>query len=209
MRIKKIIKKGKIYEIVLENNEIIKTYDDVLIKYKIYNKKEINNEKYLNIKLETKYYSDYYNVIKFINKRLRSEYEIKEYMNKIDINDNNQLLILKKLRNLNLINDEIFMNAYIHDRLTLSNDGPIKIYNYLIKHQIDRNEIEKNINKQKNLFLEKLKKIIIKKSKNNRKYSKKIFKQKIIYYLLNLGYDYNDIKENLEYIELMENKKTE
>ena len=45
MKIKKISKKkGSLYEIILDNNELLNLYDDVILKYNLLLKKEIDEK---------------------------------------------------------------------------------------------------------------------------------------------------------------------
>ena len=132
-----------------------------------------------------------------MKKKLRSEKEIKEYMNKKEIKD--QEKIIKKLKDSNLINDELYAKAFIHDRISFSNDGINKIKTELIKQGIEENIIENELNKiDRKDQKEKLEKLIIKKLNTNTKYSDKIMKQKIINYFINLGHNKEDIIEILE-----------
>ena len=56
MKIKKVRKQGTKYKIILENNDVITTYDEVIIKNNILYKKEINLDLLNRILEENKYY---------------------------------------------------------------------------------------------------------------------------------------------------------
>ena len=114
------------------------------------------------------------------------------------IKNNNQKFI-KKLKEINMINDENYAKAYISDRIFLSTDGPNKIKQELFNYGIDEKIIEENINKiDKETIYNKCKKIIDKKIKSNTKYSNYMLNQKIISDLVNKGYDMALIKQILE-----------
>ena len=70
MKIIKIKKKNKKYEIELESNEKITTYDDIIIKYNILYHKEIDEQLLYKIKQENNFYEAYNNAIAYISKRL-------------------------------------------------------------------------------------------------------------------------------------------
>lgn len=197
MKILGIKKQNNKYKIKLEENITIETYDEVIIKNNILYKKEIDEELKNKIEEENKYYETYNEIVKLINKKLRSEKEIKEYMNKKEVK--NQEKIIKKLKDSNLINDELYAKAFIHDRISFSNDGINKIKTELIKQGIEENIIENELNKiDREDQKEKLKKLIMKKLNTNTKYSDKIMKQKITNYFITLGYNKDDINEILE-----------
>lgn len=200
MEIKKIQKlKNNRYKIVLENQEIINTYDDVILNNNLLFKKNIDSKMLNEINNQTLYYDCYNRTIKFIEKKLRSEKEVNEYLEKI-IPENFEYKdrIINKLKKINLINDENYVKAYISDRMLLSTDGPNKIKQELTKYYIDENIIEENISKiEENKVYEKCKKIIDKKIKSNSKYSNYILSQKIMSDLLNKGYELEMIKQIL------------
>lgn len=196
MKIINIKKQNNKYKIKLEGNITIETYDEVIIKNNILYKKEIDENLKEKIEEENKFYNTYNEIVKLINKKLRSEKEIKEIMNKKEIK--NQEELINKLKSSNLINDELYAKAYIHDRISFSNDGINKIKKELVNQEIDEDIIENELNKiDRKDQKEKLEKLIIKKLNTNTKYSNKIMKQKITNYFINLGYDKEEINEIL------------
>ncbi len=192
MKIEKIKKNGKKYKIILDNGLEIKTYDDVIINHNLLYNKTIDSELLDKINKENDYYDVYYKVINLLSKKLRSEKEIKEFLDKYDVDKNK---IINKLKSINLINDKNFAKAYISDRINLSNDGIDKIKNDLLKHNIDLNLIMEEISKIDNELIDKkIAKLIIKKT-NNSKYSGFKLKYKVVNDLINLGYDKSKIIE--------------
>lgn len=197
MKIIGIKKQNNKYKIKLEGNVTIETYDEVIIKNNILYKKDIDEALKKTIEEENKYYETYNEIIKLINKKLRSEKEIKEYMNKKQIK--NQEKLIQDLKKSNLINDNLYAKAYIHDRISFSNDGINKIKADLLKQDIENGIIENELEKiDKKHQKQKLEKLIMKKINANTKYSDKIMKQKITNYFILQGYDKEEINEILE-----------
>ena len=197
MKIEKItkLKNGK-YKLKLDDGETVITYDDVILNNGLLFHKEIDDGMYLKIKNESDYYELYNSAIKYITKRLRSEKEIKIYLEKktSDIYVIESILI--DLKKLNLINDRKFAHAYINDKLNLSNVGMKKIRHELRNLGIDDEIIEnESLKVDYSLNRNKLEKIIIKKIRTNHKYSNNILKQKIINEMINLGYDKEEIAD--------------
>lgn len=211
MKISKIKKmnNGK-YKIVLENGDIINTYDDVILSTNILYTYEIDNETLKKLEIKNDYYSLYNKAIKYISKRLRSEYEIEEYLNKnngskIDIKN-----VIKDLKNNGFINDVNFTKAYIYDRFNLYNDGPYKIKKDLINYNIDESIIDENISKLKYEDIKsKIEKYVSKKVRLDHKHSISIIKSKLKLELYNLGYDNNMIEEVLNNINCNSNIEKE
>ncbi|MBP3461238.1 MAG: RecX family transcriptional regulator [Bacilli bacterium] len=201
MKIEKIKKlnNGK-YKIELDNKEKITTYEDVILEENILFKKELNNEIINKINIKNDYYKIYSKTLKYIMTKLRSEKEINIYLDKQNIEKKDKEKIIKTLKENRLLNDNNFYISYISDRLRLSNDGPDKIKNDLLNHNIDINKIEEELDKYNDLIYEKLEKLIIKKTKQLNKYSEYILKQKIKEYFINLGYKKDMIEELLNNI---------
>ena len=191
MKIEKIkrLPSGK-YKIMLDNDEKLITYDDVILKNNLLFNREIDDEKLEEINLDTEYYNIYNKVLKYIIKRKRSIKEIKEYIKDFKIEEEDKELLIQIFKDNGLLNDRSFTASFINDKIYLSNMGPNKIKDELLKHDIDIDLIEEEIEKiNSDLIEEKLKKIIMKKINSNHNNSNYMLKQKLIYELSNNGYD--------------------
>ncbi len=82
----KKIKQNK-YEVTLSNNESVLLYDDIILKYELLTKKEIDNQKLKEIILDNSKYDLYYAMLKDISKKFRTEKELrtkfKDYDNEV------------------------------------------------------------------------------------------------------------------------------
>lgn len=210
LKIKSIKKIGSKYKIVFDNNEIITTNDQVIIDNNLLYDKKIN-EKLLNKIIEdTAYYDVYNKILKMINHKIRSEHEIKTFLNKNEINEKDQNKMINTLKEIGLINDENFAEAFTNDKINLTLDGPLKIKKELENNHIDNIYIENALsNFNQKLIDEKLEKIINKKIKTSTKDTTYIFKQKTSLYLSNLGYSKEDIINHLDKVKLNNNLEKE
>ena len=133
---------------------------------------------------------------------MRSEKEIRDYLHKKLVDFEMADKIIDKLKVNKLIDDEKFVQAFIDDKLLLTNYGPKKIRNELCNHNIDYSIIDKYIdNIDKEIFYEKINKIITRQLNSNTKYSKNMIKNRIQNTLNNLGYPkvfYNDILNSFD-----------
>lgn len=191
MKIKKLEKKkcGK-YEITLENNIKIKTYDDVILNNNILYNKDLDYETINQINSESYYYDIYNKIVKMISNKLRSEQEIKAFLDKSDLSKKDKDKMLDALKQNGLVNDENFVKAYIHDKICFSNYGPLKIKGELEKLGVDIDIINKYVDDiDDSVFEEKQKNYVLKKINNNHKYSKTMLIQKIKNELYLMGYN--------------------
>lgn len=187
----KIIKYKKIrnkYRVYLDNNDSIDLYENIILKYDLLIKKEIKD---INSIKKDNYREEAYELsLNYINKKMRTTKEIRNYLLKKEYPSNIVEDTINKLKKINLLNDELYIKSYINDRINLSNDGPHKIANYLIHNGMDESLVIKYIdNIDKNNLKEKLENLIDKKSKTIKNCSGNVKKYKITNYFLNLGYD--------------------
>ncbi len=203
MKIEKIKKSGSKYKLTLDNGEVINTYDDVILKNNLLFDKNIDSDLLNKINTDTIYYESYNKAIKMISRRLRSEYEIKKYLDKCMVMESDRDKIIETLKRIGLIDDYRFAKAYTNDKINLSLDGPYKISRSLGEFKVDNSIINEVISSiDENIVLEHLNKVINKKVSSNTKYSEFILKQKLMTYLINLGYDRGMIKSALDNIHL-------
>ena len=188
----KIIKYSKLkdnrYNIKFDDREDIKLYDDIIIKYDLIRNKELDDNKLEDIIKDNNELEVYYKAIKFITTKLRTE---KEIYNKF-IKDYDSKLVnktIKKLKEEKYLNNDIYLRCYIDDQVLLNNIGPNKIKDNLLKlglYEEDINNYLENIDKE--VWLNKLEKIINKKINSNHSYSNNKLKEKLVYDLSNQGF---------------------
>lgn len=207
MKIKKYehISKNK-YKVYLDNNENIVLYEDIILKYDLLIKKEI-----IDIDLITKEnekYELYDKVLGYINKKIRCESEIRNYLKKYTTDDYIDMII-KRLYKNKLLDDNLYIKSYIHDKINFTNDGPIKIKKNLIDLGMESNLVDDLLIEYSNtLQKERISNYIDKNLKSNSK-SLYAFKQKMLINLLNLGYYKEDIIDYLDKIKIDEDELKE
>ncbi len=202
----KIIKykkiKGNIYEVLFDNNIKYNLYDDIIINHNLLAQKDIDSKLLEKILKENDELSSYYLALKYINIKMRSEKEIRNYLQKKDFVNSiiNKTIIL--LRKNGYINENVYTSAFINDAINLSLDGPCKIKNKLMQLGIDESIIDfylKQIDSE--IWEKKVEKIISKKIKSNHNLSIKSLKLKITIHLQNNGYSkemFVDLLNNIE-----------
>lgn len=197
MKIIKYEKKGNSqYKIYLENGNKLDLYEDVIIKNNLLYKKEIDLELLDKLDIDNKKEDIYNKCVKYISVRIRSIYEIEEFLRKkeIDLEEINN--VIQKLIKNNLLNDDIFTKAFINDKLNFTTMGPYKIEQELKKHKIDSSIINKYLyNIDDSIIDNKINKQITKLMKSSKK--KTNLRNKIYMNLLNLGYSNEMILRNI------------
>ena len=194
-------KKNGMYQIFFEDNYDVDIHEEIILKNQLLFKKNISKDILDKMLLENEKYIAYDVAVKYISTKLRTKKEVFSYLLKKNISENSISEVITLLENNKILNDDIYANAYINDKILLSNDGPHKIRNSLIELGIN----EKSINSSllafdDDLQKDKINKIIDKEIKINRNKSNSTLKNKILQRLYTLGYDKNIA------IELLNNK---
>ena len=189
----KKIKQNK-YEVTLSNNESVLLYDDIILKYELLTKKEIDNQKLKEIILDNSKYDVYYAMLKDISKKFRTEKELRTKFKDYD----NEVVdyAIKRLKNEKYLNNELYIRAYINDAIKLKLIGPNKIINNLLNLGFEKSEIEEYLEVIDNeIWLDKINKLIKKEINSNHAYSGNVLKMRIQNKISNLGFELNMISK--------------
>lgn len=191
------------YNITFDNGLEVKLYDDVIIQFKLLVNKKLTPQKLEEIVKYNEELESYYKAIKYINKKLRSKLEMKKYLEKeycLKIVSKT----IEKLEHDGYLNDLLFTSAFVNSQLNLTLNGPYKIEKELRKLGIEEDFIQDELKKiEKNIWVERIDKIINKKIKANHNNSLKKLQEKINYDLVNMGYSKYLITEVLDNKEII------
>ena len=205
MKINKYIKlRDNRYKIYFDDVDV-SIYDDIILEFGLLTKKEIDESTFNEMIEANDRLKYYYMAVKYINRRLRSEKEIREYLYKY-IKDNKQINeIINKLYKNKLLNDELFTRAFVLDAVNLGNDGRRKIEKKLYEHGIKKEYIDNALDTiDDEVFREKADRYIEKKIKFNHNSSKYQLINKIKVDLINLGYDKEMIESLLNNYDIID-----
>lgn len=208
MTIEKFTKqKNGMYKLEFKNKESIVLHEDLILKYGLLLSHNLDEEMFDKLCEENNYYISYDIALKYITRKMRSSFEVEKYLKDKDLSSYNISKTIALLTKQGYINDEVYCKAFINDKIILSNDGPYKIMKELNNLLISNNLIDENIKlfdveKQR----EKINKLIAKQIKSNHNKGSFVMKQKIINYLINLGYDREIIMKELNKVEFDDKK---
>ena len=199
----KIVKYSKItgnkYEILLENNEKIKLYEDVILKEELLIKKEIDDISKI-LEINSKY--EIYEVsLKYLNHHVTSIKGMRDYLLKKNYLEEDIDNTIDKLIKNNYLNDYYFAKCYVSEKVNLSNDGPLKIKKYLDTNNIDNDISLEILSNYEDIWYDRIEKYLDKQVKSNKK-SIYYFKNKMMVNLINLGYEKEMINDCLNSISL-------
>lgn len=190
MKIEKYeLTKKNIYNVYLSNGEVLELKGKVITDNELLIRKEINNELYDKLKRDNKICLLEDVSIKYIERRIRSIKEIRDYLKNKD--DDSSIIeeVINNLIDIKYLDDDRFTKAFIKDKLNFTNWGDYKIKNELKRLGVDDNIIYDNmLDIDDSIYYDRIKKIIDKDININKKYSGIKLKNKIYNHLLTLGY---------------------
>ena len=203
MKINRFKKVGKSkYKIIFDNTDIT-LYEDVILKYDLLIKSEVDIDLIDKIIKENEHYDAFYSALNYIEIKMRNKKEIISYLKKKEFNDEIINETINKLEKLNLLNSKSYIQAFVNDKINLSSDGPYKIKKSLLEFDFNEEDIDNYLNTiDENIWLEKLKKIANKKKSIMKSKSYYMFVSKMKNDLYNLGYDkymIENVLSNIEY----------
>ncbi len=206
MQINKFKKVGSNkYKIIFDSTELL-LYEDIILKYDLLIKKNIDEFLLDEIISENSYYDAYDKALGYIEAKLRTKKEIIDYLDKKGFDEKYIDYAIEKINKLGLLDDKLYVQSYVNDKINLTLDGPYKIRSYLLNLDIDESIINSYLNKiDKKIWYEKLDKIINKKQSLMNKKSYYMFINKLKNDLYNLGYDKEIIDEKLSNIKYSSN----
>ena len=190
----KVIKYKKLansrYKVYLEDNHELLLYEDVILKYNLLIRKDIDEKLIIEMDKYNQECDVYYVALKSINNRFKSVYELKNtLLNKeypIELID----LTIEKLIRQGYLNDRSYCKSFINNQMITTNNGPFKIIRELNEKKVDSEIIDLEIS----VFSDeeqsiRIRKLIDKGIKSNHNKGGVVLKQKIYNDLKNLGYD--------------------
>lgn len=190
MKIEKYeLTKKNIYYVYLSNGEVLELNGKVITDNELLIKKDIDNELYDKLKRDNTICILVDTSIKYIDRRLRSINELRDYLKNKEEDTIIIEEVIDKLIDYKYLDDDRFTKAFIKDKLNFTNWGDYKIKNELKRLGVNEEIIYNNMTSiDDNIFYERINKIIDKDISTNKKYSGIKLKNKIYNHLLTLGY---------------------
>lgn len=187
--------KGR-YKVYVEDGREFLFYEEVILKYDLLIKKEIDSDLLIEMDQYNQEWDVYYTALHLINTRLRSVYELKELLINKEYPQDLVVQAIEKLKKQGYLNDLSYAKSYVNHYLISSNKGPYKIAKELRNKNIPEEMIEEALSLYSDdEQIERIHKIIDKGIKVNHSRGGIVLKQKIYQDLKELGYDISLINQ--------------
>lgn len=185
--------------IKLYDGELIKTSEEFFVKSSLKANDFIDQEVINSLQNDIRIRQALDTAYKFLSFRVRSNHEVYQKLSQKGYNKFEISEVIKKLINMNYLNDNEFANIFTRDKFKVKKHGPLTVIDGLKKHKISDETIHNTIFKYytDDSIAELIDFHLIKKNKLS---TKKYFdenKQKIVSMLYRKGFSYEDINRVL------------
>jgi regulatory protein len=197
MRVTKITKIGREDKFAIFIDDVLKLFlsGQSILKYELSIGQEITEKEINNLNKLAAEDQIFLKALRYLSARIRSEGEIRQFLKRKGATLDQQKSIITRLKKIDLINDERFSEAFIHDHLLATPSSKRKIAYELKKKQIAKEIIDSSLNNEQISDEDSLKELIAIKRKQL-KYQDDL---KLMQYLVRNGFNYGDVKKALEY----------
>ena len=137
MKIEKFKKRPNgLYTIYLDNFNTYDLYEEIILKYELLITKTIEEAKLNKIIEDNKKYESYYEALKIIKRTIKTKEEIKQLLAEKKYSKENIDFAITTLEKQGYINDKSYAKSYVHNAIIMTNKGPKKIEEELVKKGI-------------------------------------------------------------------------
>lgn len=188
--IKTQVKKSGWYSIFVDDKYSFSLSEISLVDSKLAVNQEIDNSTITKLKKLSGEDKFYYRALHYLSIRGRSEWEMTQYLKRRQASDQEIDKILKRLRQLGLLDDLKFARSWVESRNLIRPRSNIRLRQELRQKRIEESIVDKILEELKVDDSQILERIVIQK----RRQAKYKDNQKLMQYLARQGFRYDDIK---------------
>ena len=198
--------KGR-YKVLLDDNRELLLYEDVILKYNLLIKKDLDEEEIFEAEKYNQECDVYYVGLSSINNRFKSVLELRKYLEKKEYPRDLIDKAIDKLLKQGYLNDRSFSKSFINNQIITTNNGPYKIIRELRDRGIEESIIQEEILLfDEELEIERVTKLANKMLKSNKSRGGSILRKKITTDLTNIGYSTDIIYKVLSNLDFTTDK---
>lgn len=202
--------KGKTYLLCLDNKKEIPFLEEFVIQERLLFYKEVTAD-LLNEWIDKNNLGVGYRLaLNYLDKKMRTKKEVYKFLKEKETAEKIILKVIERLEQEGYLDEEKYINAFLHDAMVLSLDGPLKIARDLAKVGIEDTSFFADVKDE--VWEDRMAKLATKKLAKKTKDSGAMLKQKLATFLYSHGYDYEFSKsfiQNLPVEEDLDNLRKE
>ncbi|SFC72571.1 regulatory protein [Alkalibacterium subtropicum] len=196
------------FNIYINDSYAFAVDDSILVKYRLIKGKELDQEMIEELKKKGEMSKAYQAALHYLNFKMRTEKEIREYLAKKDYSEIDA--VIERLREHRLIDDKEYAKSFVRTNYQLKTEGPKKIERSLYAKGLSPDEIAYGLEEYSDDDqLENAKKLTEKTLKRQRNKSNREIEQKIREQLMTKGFDRDIIAQVLDEMSLEQPEEDE
>lgn len=133
-------RKGR-YNLFLDEQFAFGISESVLIQFRLAKGLELTDQEVAEIKAADQKAQAYQLALRYLEHQLRTEREIRQYLAKNEINQATQIETIKRLKDLNYLDDQHFADSYVRTLVNTTNKGPGAAKLFLITKGVSQERI--------------------------------------------------------------------
>lgn len=192
--IKQQVKRAGRYSIFIDEKYAFSLSEGALLDSKIVIGQEVTPEQLADFKDTSAFDKAYGNTLAYVARRLRSEWELRDYFRRKEIDEESGELILERLRGFGYVSDLKFARSWVDNRRAIKSVSRRRLQLELRQKHVPDDVIGQVLEEDETTDLDTLRALVVKKRQQTRYQDD----QKLMQYLARQGYGYDDIKRILQ-----------
>jgi regulatory protein len=188
--IKQQVRRQGRYSIFVDEKYTFSLSENALLDQKIHIGQEVSREELDAFKDASKFDKAYNLALAYVARRPRSEWELRDYFCRKEIDEEAGEQILKRLRDYGYVDDRTFARGWVENRRLLKPVSKRRLMLELRQKHVSDEVIRSVLEEDETSDQDTLRDLIARKRKQTRYQDD----QKLMQYLVRQGYAYNDIK---------------
>ena len=207
MKITKLEKKKRLYLLELDNDQSCYITEDTIVRFMLTKDKLISQEEFAELKSFAQFSYSKNLALYHLSFKARTEKEVREYLDKYDIEDTIASQVIANLKEDNWINDHQYAYSIINANQLSGDKGPYVLAQKLSQKGIAKSTIEEVL---KNFDFSEVAQRVAEKllKKYNGKLPARALQDKIIQNLTNKGFSYSDAKSAFDGLDSQVDQET-
>lgn len=190
--IKQQVKRADRYSVFVDGKYAFSLSETALLDQKLASGQELDTKQLEDLKETSGADKAYGNALRYAAMRLRSEWEMRTYLQRKQVEEPVAEDILTRLRRIGLLDDLVFAKAWVSNRHILKNTSRRKLQLELKQNRVPEGIIQQVLNEDEVDERDSLRQLVAKKQA---RYPDRI---KFMQYLARQGFSYDDIKNVLD-----------
>ena len=190
--IRQQVKRSDRYSIFVDDKYAFSLSESGLIESGLASGQELSPADLKRLKKAAGFDKAYYNSLRYVAMRSRSEWEIQTYLGRKNVDRETADEIIRRLKNLNMLSDLDFARSWVANRRTLKSISKRRLVLELRQKHIPGEVIDQVLSEDEVDERQALRELV---SKKRARYPDR---QKFMRYLASQGFNYDDIKSVLQ-----------